>query len=99
MWLRISSNLDQAPQQGDHTTRRWVFHCSAPVGAHHIGFTIGPFEQVDFAQFRETGKEDQLKEQAVSVHGFCLPGREEELRNTGIPLQMVSICFHPTLLV
>jgi transcription initiation factor TFIID subunit 2 len=61
------------------------------VGAHHIGFAIGPFEQVDFAQFRETGKEDQLKEQAVSVHGFCLPGREEELRNTGIPLQMVRI--------
>ncbi|KAE9966986.1 hypothetical protein EG328_008498 [Venturia inaequalis] len=77
-----------APHTGDHTIRRWIFHCSAPVGAHHVGFTIGPFEQVDFAQFRETGKEDQLKEQAVSVHGFCLPGREEELRNTGIPLQM-----------
>jgi transcription initiation factor TFIID subunit 2 len=71
--------------------RRWIFHCSAPVGAHHIGFAIGPFEQVDFAQFRETGKEDQLKEQAVSVHGFCLPGREDELRNTGLPLQMACI--------
>ncbi|QDS67879.1 hypothetical protein FKW77_008012 [Venturia effusa] len=77
-----------APHRGDPAVRRWIFHCSAPVGAHHVGFTIGPFEQVDFAQFRETGKEDQLKEQAVSVHGFCLPGREEELRNTGIPLQM-----------
>jgi transcription initiation factor TFIID subunit 2 len=66
------------------------------VAAHHIGFVIGPFEQVNLTGFRESDQEEKLKDNAVNVYGFCLPGRAAELRNIGMPLTMVSVllnCF------
>jgi transcription initiation factor TFIID subunit 2 len=84
---------NDAPCRDNEHLRKWVFQCTVPVAPVHIGFTIGPFEEVDFSEFRETGKEDQLKDHAVGVRGYCLPGRAEELRNTCLPLQMAIDSF------
>jgi transcription initiation factor TFIID subunit 2 len=88
--LRINiSNQRQAPIECTPSKRKWVFYCETPVAAHHIGFVIGPFEQVNLTGFRENDQEEKLKDNAVNVHGFCLPGRAAELRNIGMPLTMV----------
>ncbi|WEW58421.1 Transcription initiation factor TFIID subunit 2 [Emydomyces testavorans] len=62
------------------------FFCGTPVSAQQIGFAIGPFEYVNLTQFRESDEDDQLGHNAVPVHAFCLPGRADEVRNTGFPL-------------
>lgn len=59
------------------------------MGPQHIGFAIGPFEHVDLAEFRESDEDDKLGQNAIPVHGFCLPGRVDELRNTCLPLAKV----------
>ena len=82
-----------APTTDGERLRKWVYQCTVPVAPVHIGFAIGPFEEVDFSEFRESGKEDQLKDHAVGVRGYCLPGRIDELRNTCLPLQMAIDSF------
>ncbi|KIW07771.1 uncharacterized protein PV09_01697 [Verruconis gallopava] len=84
---------NDAPCKFSERRRKWVFQCSVPVAPVHIGFAIGPFEEVDFSEFRESGKEDQLKDHAVGVRGYCMPGRADELRNTCLPLQMAIDSF------
>lgn len=84
---------NDAPCKDTEHMRKWILQCSVPVAPVNIGFAIGPFEEVDFSEFRESGKEDQLKDHAVGVRGYCLPGRAEELRNTCLPLQMAVDSF------
>ena len=55
---------------------------------------IGPFEHVDLGEYRESDEDDKLGQNAVLTHGFCLPGRAEEMKNTCIPLAKVSIYPH-----
>jgi transcription initiation factor TFIID subunit 2 len=86
-----TSDQGQAPIENTPSKRKWVFYCETPVAAHHIGFVIGPFEQVNLTGFRENDHEEKLKDNAVNVHGFCLPGRAAELRNIGMPLTMVRV--------
>lgn len=63
-------------------------------GAQHIGFAIGPFEDVDlYSTFRSEEDEAKLGGNAVKVHGYCLPGRSEEVRNTCQPLAHASDFF------
>jgi transcription initiation factor TFIID subunit 2 len=60
------------------------------VSAHQIGFAIGPFEDVDLSEFREIDDDEKLGTQAVRVHGYCLPGRAAEVRNTCMHMAKVS---------
>ena len=66
-----------------------TFLCLTPISPWHVGFAIGPFEHVDIAEFRETDEDDRLGQNAVPLHGFCLPGRSEELKNTCFRLAKV----------
>ena len=59
------------------------------MAPQHIGFAIGPFELVDLAVFRESDEDDKLGQNAISVHGYCLPGRMEEVKNTCLPMAKV----------
>ncbi|KFY44898.1 hypothetical protein V495_03220, partial [Pseudogymnoascus sp. VKM F-4514 (FW-929)] len=59
-----------------------TYICSTQVGPEHIGFSVGPFEQVDLSEFREDEGNDKLGQKAVKVYGYCLPGRADELKNT-----------------
>lgn len=73
----------------DPSTKTTSFLCTTAVASQHIGFAIGPFEHVDLAEFRESDEDDKLGQNAVPVHGFCLPGRAEELKNTCLPIAKV----------
>ncbi|KAF2403964.1 hypothetical protein EJ06DRAFT_527544 [Trichodelitschia bisporula] len=77
-----------APFTGRESKRKFIFHCTTPVAPHHIGFVVGPFEEVDLAEFRESEEDQMLGQNAVGVHGFCLPGRADEVRNCCMPLPM-----------
>ena len=66
----------------DPSRKTVYFACTSPVAPHQIGFTIGPYEHVDLTEYRESDEEEKLGQNAIRVHGFCLPGRSEEVRNT-----------------
>ncbi|KAI9769282.1 MAG: hypothetical protein M1835_006729 [Candelina submexicana] len=70
----------------DSTKKTVSFVCTTAVSAQHIGFAIGPFEHVDLSEFRETDEDEKLGQNAVRVHGFCLPNRAEEVGNTCLPM-------------
>lgn len=70
----------------DPTMRTVSFVQIVPVCARHIGFAIGPFEHVDLSEFREMDQDDKLGQNAIHVHGYCLPSRADALRNTCMPM-------------
>ncbi|KAL9126218.1 MAG: hypothetical protein Q9217_004698 [Psora testacea] len=77
---------DEIVDAQDPTKKTTSFICTNAISAQHVGFAIGPFEHVNLAGFREDEEDDRLGQNAVPVHGFCLPGRIEETKNTCLPL-------------
>jgi transcription initiation factor TFIID subunit 2 len=57
---------------------------TAGVLPQHIGIVIGPFQHVDLSEYRDTSEDDRLQDEAIKVHAFCLPGREDEVRNSAM---------------
>lgn len=47
---------------------------------------IGPFQHVDLSEYRDVADEERLASNAVKVHAFCLPGKEDEVRNSAMML-------------
>ncbi|KAK8072028.1 Transcription initiation factor TFIID subunit 2 [Apiospora saccharicola] len=73
---------DETLDSDDETKKTMTFECHNKA-ARHIGFTIGPFEHVDlWSEFRTEEDDTKLGSNATKVHGYCLPGRAEEVRNT-----------------
>ncbi|KAI0976794.1 hypothetical protein F4678DRAFT_124479 [Xylaria arbuscula] len=67
----------------DETKKTMTFEVDNNKAAKHIGFAIGPFEHVDlWSEFRSEEDDTKLGVSAAKVHGYCLPGRAEEVRNT-----------------
>ncbi|KAI1475051.1 hypothetical protein K445DRAFT_314390 [Daldinia sp. EC12] len=67
----------------DETKKTMTFEIDRNKAAKHIGFAVGPFEHVDlWSEFRSEEDDTKLGASAVKVHGYCLPGRAEEVRNT-----------------
>lgn len=63
------------------------FVINSIVAAQHVGLAIGPFEQIDLAEFREAEDDEKLgQSQSVPIFAYCLPGRAEEVRHTCMPL-------------
>ncbi|KAH8732971.1 hypothetical protein GQ44DRAFT_766043 [Phaeosphaeriaceae sp. PMI808] len=62
------------------------FTCESLVLPQHIGFVIGPFQHVDLSDYRDLADEERLAQSAIKVHAFCLPGREDEVRNSAMIL-------------
>ena len=75
----------------DTTKKTTSFTCMTAISAQHVGFAIGPFEYVDLAEFRESDEDERLGQNAVPIHGFCLPGRANETKNTCLPLAKVKL--------
>ncbi|KAJ5591845.1 uncharacterized protein N7459_002214 [Penicillium hispanicum] len=70
----------------DPTRKTVSFACYSPLSAQQIGFAVGPFEYVNLADFRESDQDEQLGQNAIPLHGFCLPGRGDEVQNTSFPM-------------
>ncbi|KAI3324484.1 hypothetical protein HD806DRAFT_492742 [Xylariaceae sp. AK1471] len=67
----------------DETKKTMTFEVDKNKAAKHIGFAVGPFEHVDlWSEFRSEEDDTKLGVSAAKVHGYCLPGRAEEVRNT-----------------
>ncbi|KAI0008731.1 hypothetical protein F4779DRAFT_585984 [Xylariaceae sp. FL0662B] len=67
----------------DETKKTMTFEVDKNKAAKHIGFAVGPFEHVDlWSEFRSEEDDTRLGVSAAKVHGYCLPGRAEEVRNT-----------------
>ncbi|KAL8995508.1 MAG: hypothetical protein Q9169_004768 [Polycauliona sp. 2 TL-2023] len=87
--LSVICTGDLTDEVDDHVMpakKTSTFSCTSPLSAQQLGFTIGPFEHVDLAEYHEGGEDDKLGQNSVPLHGFCLPGRAEEVRNTCVPL-------------
>ncbi|KAL4957846.1 hypothetical protein BDW69DRAFT_155436 [Aspergillus filifer] len=70
----------------DPSKKTVSFASSTPLSARQIGFAVGPFEYVNLADFRESDQDEQLGQNAIPLHAFCLPGRGDEVRNTCFPM-------------
>ena len=67
----------------NETKRTMTFEIDKNKAAKHVGFAVGPFEHVDlWSEFRSEEDDVKLGVSAAKVHGYCLPGRAEEVRNT-----------------
>ncbi|CAD6445522.1 c532a180-3347-4721-a20c-9240cff29a00 [Sclerotinia trifoliorum] len=79
--------VDEVIDLDDSSKKIVSFQCTSDISATHVGFAIGPFEQVDLSEYREGEDEERLGQgQSTAIYGYCLPGRTEELRNTCAPL-------------
>ena len=72
----------------DDSSRKIVtFMCSNVVAPQHIGFAIGPFEQIDLTEFREEEDSDKIGQgQSLPVFAYCLPGRSAEVKHVCLPM-------------
>ncbi|KAJ5641494.1 hypothetical protein N7490_005494 [Penicillium lividum] len=70
----------------DPSRKTVSFGCYAPLSARQLGFAVGPFEYVNLADFRESDQDEQLGQNAIPLHAFCLPGRVDEVQNTSFPM-------------
>ena len=77
---------DEIVDPNDSTRKTSSFTCSIPLAPNHVGFAIGPFEEVNLTAFREVDEDERLGKNAIPLHGFCLPGRADEVRNACLPL-------------
>ncbi|KAL5044909.1 hypothetical protein BDW71DRAFT_93113 [Aspergillus fruticulosus] len=79
------------------TSKKTVSFASySPLSARQIGFAVGPFEYVNLADFRESDQDEQLGQNAIPLHAFCLPGRGDEVRNTCFPMAKAIDFFSMT---
>ena len=72
----------------DDPTKKLVSFSSGNtlLSARQIGFAVGPFEHVDLAEFRDSNEDDELGQNAMDIHAYCLPGRVDEMRNVCLPM-------------
>lgn len=77
---------DEIVDPSDPSRKTVSFACYTPLSAQQIGFAVGPFEYVNLADFRESDQDEQLGQNAIPLHAFCLPGRRDEVRNTCFPM-------------
>lgn len=78
---------DDKVDEDDNSKKIVSFLCSTVVAPQHVGFAIGPFEQVELSKFRENEDEEKLGQgQALPIYGYCLPGRAEEIEHTCVPV-------------
>ena len=79
--------LNEVVDPDDSSKKIVSFEVGTIVAPQHIGFAIGPFEQVDLSEFREVEDEEKLGQgQSIPVSAFCLPGRADEVRNICEPI-------------
>jgi transcription initiation factor TFIID subunit 2 len=89
---------DEIADPEDHTRMTSTFSIETTVGVlpQHIGIVLGPFQHVDLSEYRDTSEDDRLQDEAIKVHAFCLPGREDEVRNSAmmVPKTLDSFTDH-----
>ncbi|EKG22223.1 hypothetical protein MPH_00402 [Macrophomina phaseolina MS6] len=80
----------------DPSRKTVSFTCANAVLPQHIALVVGPFEHVDLSDLRESDDDEMMGQAAIRVHGFCLPGRSDEVRNTCMALAKATDHFSKT---
>ncbi|KAB2577859.1 hypothetical protein BFW01_g4469 [Lasiodiplodia theobromae] len=80
----------------DPSRKTVSFTCANAVLPQHIAIAVGPFEHVDLSDLRESDDDEMMGQAAIRVHGFCLPGRSDEVRNTCMALAKATDHFSKT---
>ncbi|KAK4205281.1 putative transcription initiation factor TFIID subunit 2 [Triangularia verruculosa] len=79
----------------DNTKKIMTFESSI-AAAQHIAFAIGPFEHIQlWSEFRTEEADEKLGANAAKIHGYCLPGRAEEVLHTCQPVVGAADYFAP----
>ena len=81
----------QSVHPKDSTKKISRFVIENPTVPHHVAFAVGPFEKVNLTAFREPEDVEALGRNAVDIYAYCLPRREESVRNTCIFMHMVRM--------
>lgn len=89
-----SGTLVGEHEDAEDVTKKVMTFEAKFCGAQHIGFAIGPFEDVDlFSSFRTEEDEAKLAGNAIKIHGYCLPKRRDDVCNTCQPLASAADFF------
>ncbi|KAL1637092.1 Transcription initiation factor TFIID subunit 2 [Neofusicoccum ribis] len=80
----------------DPSRKTVSFTCAHAVLPQHVALAVGPFEHVDLSDLRESDDDEMMGQAAIRVHGFCLPGRSDEVRNTCMALAKATDHFSKT---
>jgi transcription initiation factor TFIID subunit 2 len=74
------------------STKTVTFVVPQLVSSHQIAFAVGPFSKMNLSDLREY-EEDDLNNirAAVDIFGYCLPGRDPELRNSSLFMSKVPL--------
>ena len=76
------------------STKTVTFIVPQLAAGHHIAFAVGPFSKMNLSDLREYEEEDLNNiRAAVDIFGYCLPGRDPELRNSSLFMSKVT-SFH-----
>lgn len=78
--------VDEKTSETNTSCKVVSFAQSSPVGASHMGFAVGPFEQFNLTDFRDNEEDEMMGSSAVDIHGYCLPPAFEDMKNTCHPL-------------
>jgi transcription initiation factor TFIID subunit 2 len=78
--------MNETTDLEDSSKKIVTFLCSTLIAPQHIGFAIGPFEQIDLSEYREVADDEKLGQQTVPVLGYGLPGRADQVRHTCTPM-------------
>ncbi|KAF2085605.1 hypothetical protein K490DRAFT_46280 [Saccharata proteae CBS 121410] len=87
---------DDIVDPADPSRKTVTFSCANAVAPQHIAIAVGPFEHVDLSDLRESDDDEMMGQAAIRVHGFCLPGRSDEVRNTCMALAKATDHFSKT---
>ncbi|KAA8893277.1 hypothetical protein FN846DRAFT_547784 [Sphaerosporella brunnea] len=74
--------VDEEPHPTNPTKKIVKFTQPQAVAPQHISIAVGPFERVNLSEFRDQENEDAMAQMAKDVIGYCLPGRDADLKNT-----------------
>ncbi|KAL9623802.1 MAG: hypothetical protein Q9160_002033 [Pyrenula sp. 1 TL-2023] len=77
---------DEIVDRADASRKTVSYSCTNYLSAQQIGIVVGPFERVNFAEFRDNQQEDEAAQSTVELSGYCLPGQTLDLRNTCLPI-------------
>lgn len=95
LFVMLTSVCPQLVDPIDPTKKTVSFVCSTLVAPQHIAFAVGPFEYFDLSELRESDEDTKLGENAIRLHGYCLPGRSAEVANTCFPMAKVCLITLP----
>ncbi|KAI5467595.1 hypothetical protein BGZ63DRAFT_346670 [Mariannaea sp. PMI_226] len=86
--------MEETVDPKDDHKKIMTFEPEKKVSVQKIGFAVGPFEHIDLSsEFRTEEDEVKLGMNALKVHAYCLPHRQDWVRNTSAALTMAADFF------